>query len=147
MFLPSGDYNFIYSRVPRVCVSVVLCSHRGVALVKRVEPPKVGLWHLPGGRINKGESIAQTASRVLQRELGVTAFTIVSPCIGVIEHLSESYADVDIHNVDVVLHAKSEGRDFIVGAGEGEASWFEAPPKSNWWSYKYISFLVERGFL
>lgn len=54
-----------------------------VALVRRGKPPGVGLWSLPGGRVNWGEPLAVAAVRELEEELGVRSVTLVEPSSGV----------------------------------------------------------------
>ena len=147
-FLSDRDYAFVYSRVPRICVSVVLTSGQGVALVKRVQPPAQGLWHLPGGRIFKGETVEQAAIRVLKRELGILPAYFILADVSYIENLSESYAPgLDIHNIDIVLRAESSSEVFAPEKGEGEPRWFKDLPPRDEWSVKHIEFLRVRGFL
>ena len=43
-----------------------------VLLVKRGQPPREGLWAIPGGRVRLGESLQTAAERELLEETGVT---------------------------------------------------------------------------
>jgi len=69
--LPLGVYRKIYSRVPRLCVDLVIKSEGGIVLVKRDIPPKQGYWHLPGGTVRFGESLREAVSRVALDETGL----------------------------------------------------------------------------
>ncbi len=60
---------------PQVTTDMVvftIASHRlQILLIKRGTKPFKGMWALPGGRVNKGEPLEQTASRELKEETGV----------------------------------------------------------------------------
>lgn len=49
----------------------VVVHDRKVLLVRRANPPDVGYWGFPGGKINVGEGIAQAATRELFEETGI----------------------------------------------------------------------------
>ena len=57
-----------------VATAAVICL-RGdqVLLIKRGTAPRLGQWSLPGGRMEWGETAAQSALRELAEETGVTA--------------------------------------------------------------------------
>jgi ADP-ribose pyrophosphatase YjhB (NUDIX family) len=52
--------------------SVALVRGGEVLVIQRAFPPLSGLWTLPGGRREAGETIEETASRELAEELGLT---------------------------------------------------------------------------
>lgn len=72
-YLPAEEFKSIYSRVPRLCVDLVVDTDDGVLLTKREIEPGSGLWHLPGGTVLMGESLEAAARRVLENETGLTA--------------------------------------------------------------------------
>ncbi len=54
------------------CVGAVVFDDRGrLLLVKRANPPAQGLWSLPGGRQEPGESASQGVVREVREETGV----------------------------------------------------------------------------
>jgi ADP-ribose pyrophosphatase YjhB (NUDIX family) len=57
--------------VPAACV-VLPDDHQRILLVKRRVAPKQGMWCLPGGFIESGETPEQAALRELQEETGLT---------------------------------------------------------------------------
>jgi 8-oxo-dGTP pyrophosphatase MutT (NUDIX family) len=86
-WLPKPEYDWIFSRVPRLCVEVILVRpDRGVLLALRDIPPNVGAWHIPGGTVLFGEPLADAVRRVALDELGlhVTAHEL----LGYIEYPS-----------------------------------------------------------
>ena len=52
--------------------SVALVRDGKVLLIKRAYAPYKGLWTLPGGRLEPGETIEQCAIREIVEEIGVT---------------------------------------------------------------------------
>jgi 8-oxo-dGTP diphosphatase len=58
---------------PRDGASIAVFKDRKVLLVKRGRPPFAGLWSLPGGKVEGGESPRQAACRELKEETGIEA--------------------------------------------------------------------------
>ena len=86
--LPEHIYRRIYSKVPRLCVDIIIRVGDGVVLVKRDIPPSKGYWHFPGGTVRFGESLSEAAERVALDETGLRV-TIVKQ-VGVIEYSRRS---------------------------------------------------------
>jgi 8-oxo-dGTP pyrophosphatase MutT (NUDIX family) len=85
--LPQDEFDWIFSRVPRLTVEVVIaCTDRGVLLALRDFGPCSGLWHLPGGTVRFGEPVTEAVKRVALDELGVTVS--VGELLGYIEYPS-----------------------------------------------------------
>ena len=53
---------------PELCAGVIVYSEDQVLLIKRGTEPEKGLWSLPGGRVQLGESIRHAALRELKEE-------------------------------------------------------------------------------
>ena len=58
------------SRPTAAVIGVVFHNER-VLLVRRANPPDVGRWGLPGGKIDMGETIAAAAVREVYEETGI----------------------------------------------------------------------------
>jgi ADP-ribose pyrophosphatase YjhB (NUDIX family) len=85
--LPQEEFDWIFSRVPRLTVELVIASSdRGVLLALRDFGPCKGLWHLPGGTVRFGEPVVETVRRVAHDELGLTVS--VGELLGYIEYPS-----------------------------------------------------------
>jgi 8-oxo-dGTP diphosphatase len=59
--------------VPRPGVSAVIFRGGKVLLGQRGKAPLRGVWSLPGGRVEAGETVFQAASRELLEETGIEA--------------------------------------------------------------------------
>ena len=85
--LPQDEFDWIFSRVPRLTVEVVVASSdRGVLLALRDFGPCQGLWHLPGGTVRFGEPVTGAVRRVALDELGL--MVSVGELLGYIEYPS-----------------------------------------------------------
>jgi 8-oxo-dGTP diphosphatase len=63
--------NVIYPDLPRVAVGAVVFKDNKVLLVKRAKPPAQGLWAIPGGSVELGETLQQAAQREILEETGI----------------------------------------------------------------------------
>lgn len=57
---------------PVECAGAVVRDDAGrLLLIRRGRPPAAGLWSLPGGRIEPGETAAEAAAREVREETGL----------------------------------------------------------------------------
>jgi ADP-ribose pyrophosphatase YjhB (NUDIX family) len=72
-----GTCGFIHYENPKLLAACILFSGQKVLWVKRAKPPNAGLWAMPGGYVELGETVEEAASRELLEETGV----IISPAV------------------------------------------------------------------
>ena len=93
-WLPKPEFDSIYSRVPRLCVEVVIATpERGVLLTRRDIPPNVGAWHIPGGTVLFAEPVVEAVKRVARDELALEVD--VGEVLGYIEYPSHYQNGLD----------------------------------------------------
>ena len=56
---------------PELCVGAVVVRDGSILLIRRGTPPGEGLWSVPGGRVQQGESLADAVCRELREETGL----------------------------------------------------------------------------
>lgn len=62
-----------YPARPILAVSTAVIRDGRVLLAQRAKPPGAGLYSLPGGLVEIGETVAEAAARELMEEVSVTA--------------------------------------------------------------------------
>ncbi len=85
--LSKEEFDWIFSRVPRLTVEVVISSSElGVVLSLRDIEPCTGMWHLPGGTVRFGEPLVEAVKRVALSELQIAV--TVGSLLGYVEYPS-----------------------------------------------------------
>ena len=122
-WLPKPEFDAIYSRVPRLCVEVVIATpERGVLLMRRDIPPNIGAWHIPGGTVLFGEPVVRAVQRVARGELDLAVD--VGELLGYIEYPSHYENGLD----------SPVGLAFKCAVSDGPGAGVPAPPGCEWFT-------------
>jgi len=62
------DCNTIHYENPKPTATLICLKNKDILLVKRARQPGRGMWGLPGGFIERGETLAQASQRELYEE-------------------------------------------------------------------------------
>jgi ADP-ribose pyrophosphatase YjhB (NUDIX family) len=123
--LPKDEFDWIFCRVPRLTVEVVISSpDRGVLLSLRDVEPCKGMWHLPGGTVRFGEPLVEAVARVARDELALTVE--VGDLLGYIEYPSHYE-----NGLDCPVGLAFAARIAEPGAADpprANCEWFQATP-------------------
>lgn len=105
------------SNRPVAAVSALVEEQGRILLVKRGREPNKGLWSLPGGSIELGE----TATEALVREVREETSLEVEPgeVIGVRDVIG-----VGFHYVVITFRARVIGGELAAGSDAEDAAWF-----------------------
>jgi ADP-ribose pyrophosphatase YjhB (NUDIX family) len=79
--------------LPKVAVGAIVLEHRGdgpfVLLVQRANPPLAARWSLPGGRVERGEKLADALRREVREETGLEVK--IGVLVEVVELIDEGF--------------------------------------------------------
>ncbi|MEV5411655.1 NUDIX domain-containing protein [Thermopolyspora sp. NPDC052614] len=79
------------------CVGAIVFDDAGrLLLIRRAHPPGEGLWSLPGGRVEPGESDAEAVVREVREETGLTV--AVGPLAGTVDRPAPGDAVYEIND-------------------------------------------------
>ena len=111
---------------PELCVGAVVVRPGAILLIRRGSPPGEGLWSVPGGRVQRGESLVDAVRRELQEETGLDGE--VGDAVGWTELIGRRrhYVIVD-YRVTVVPDAVP-----TAGSDAADAAWVAFDDLENW---------------
>ncbi len=106
-------------------VGALVVRNGQVLLVKRGIQPAAGLWALPGGVVEAGESVAEAAARELLEETGLSAPAL--GVVGVADVIVREGGGVRFHYVLVVVafDASRLSGELRPGGDAVDAGWFD----------------------
>ena len=102
---------------PEICVGIVAVDGDRLLLVRRGRGPAAGEWSVPGGRVERGETLAEAVVRELEEETGLEG--VCETLVGWVERLGADHHYVILDFRVTVL----DPRDPIAGDDAAEASW------------------------
>lgn len=103
--------------VPRVSVGAVATRTNELLMVRRATHPSRGLWSVPGGRVEWGETLAEAVVRELEEETSLVG--LCGPLMGWTEYISREHHFV-ILDFEVTVLGDQTPRP---GSDASEAAW------------------------
>lgn len=130
---------------PEVCVGTVVVAAEHLLLIRRGRGAGVGLWSIPGGRVEFGESLESAALRELLEETGLTAES--ATYLGHVERVDDTWHFV-IHDF-LVRFAELPEAPLVAGDDAADARWvhLDALEQHDGVVPGLVPFLREHGVL
>lgn len=105
---------------PKLTVDGVLLEQGKLLLIKRKNDPFQGMWALPGGYVEYGETTEHAIIREMQEETG-----LLVEIIGLLGVYSDPKRDPRGHTVTIVYNLKRSSGKLIHGDDAAEAQFFD----------------------
>jgi 8-oxo-dGTP diphosphatase len=106
--------------VPTLGVSgIVFNTQQQILLIQRNQPPAMGLWSIPGGKLEAGESLVEACRREIKEETGLD--TKVKNIVAVVERRVEGFHYVIIDYLALLID--EENTQPIAQSDVSEAKW------------------------
>jgi 8-oxo-dGTP pyrophosphatase MutT (NUDIX family) len=141
--LDEEEYKYIYSKVPRLSVEVIVRNESGaVYLTRRSIEPCKGQWHLPGGTVRFGEKLHDAVCRIAAKELSIEVQEAVHR--GVVEYPSHYSNGLD-SPVGLAFEVTRYDGTLAVNYEASDSGWFKTLPPAM--HADQNDFLVDKGYL
>jgi 8-oxo-dGTP diphosphatase len=119
-----GSENRTYPTRPYLAVSAAIFRAGRVLIVRRVMPPTHGLYTLPGGVVELGETITQAVVREVAEETGLTIEPIA--LAGYREFIvRDASARIERHFVILPFAARWISGEVVLNEELAEATWLD----------------------
>ncbi len=102
---------------PQVCVGAIAVADDQLLMIRRGWGPAAGEWSVPGGRVERGETLAEAVVRELAEETGLEA--VCERMVGWVERMGDDYHYVILDFAVTVLSAAPP----VAGSDAAEARW------------------------
>lgn len=130
MIVPVEEYRRVLSTMPIVCVDCVVVNDKGqYLLVRRDNEPLKGEYWVPGGRLHKGERLAEAVQRKMRQEIGVDVEIIRN--LGFFEEFFDKTAENaegGVHTISMVYLVKPQGGTIKLDEQSSDWGWFDELP-------------------
>jgi 8-oxo-dGTP diphosphatase len=103
---------------PEVCVGAVVVEDGRLLLIRRGRGPAQGEWSVPGGRVERGELLAEAVVRELAEETGLEG--VCGELIGWVERIGDDHHFVILDFAVTLLDPEAEP---VAGDDALEAAW------------------------
>ncbi|MCG0277550.1 MAG: NUDIX hydrolase [Thermanaeromonas sp.] len=121
----------IYPGQPLVGVGAIIVEGERILLVLRGHPPARGLWSIPGGRVETGETLSEALQREIAEECGIVIE--VGPPVAVLDSIYLDDLDrVKYHFVLVDFWARYVSGELKPASDVAEARWIPLKEVSNY---------------
>ena len=127
---------------PEVSVGAIVIDAGRLLLVQRGRGAGVGLWSVPGGRVERGETLAQAVVRELREETGLDG--ACERFVGWVERIGADY-----HFVILDFTVSVASGEPVAGDDAAHVRWVPLDDLSSWPPVVpgLVAFLAEHGLV
>ena len=127
---------------PEVSVGAIVVDAGRLLLVQRGRGAGAGLWSVPGGRVERGETLAEAVVRELHEETGLDG--VCERFVGWVERIGAGY-----HFVILDFTVAVRGGQPVAGDDAADVDWVPLHDVSAWPPVVdgLVDFLVEHGIV
>ena len=112
---------------PSIGVSAIIFDgHERALLIQRGQPPAQGFWHVPGGKLEAGESLIEGVRREVKEETGLDV--TIGPIMAVVERRQEGFHYIII---DFLAFLNDQAQTAISPADDASAAAWVAESELN----------------
>ena len=112
-----------YPKFPIPGVGAIVVSGKGILLVRRDKEPGKGLWSIPGGGVEVGETAEEAIIREVKEESGIDIEPIHE--IGYADIImDDAEGNIEFHYILLHFLARALNLDTRQESPEAEVSWF-----------------------
>jgi mutator protein MutT len=123
--------------VPTIGVGgIIFNNQKQVLMIQRNQPPAMGFWSVPGGKLEPGESLSEACQREIKEETGLE--TKVKNIVAIVERRIEGFHYVIIDYLALLM---DEENIFPIAQSDvAEARWISLEHLAD---YKLVAGLTE----
>lgn len=108
------------------CVGAVVADSEGrLLLIRRGREPGAGLWSIPGGKVEPGESLAEATRREVLEETALDV--VVGEYVGTVERPAPGGDVFVIHDYRAAPSAGTDPAAVAAGDDAADVGWFTPP--------------------
>ncbi|MFN8472104.1 MAG: NUDIX hydrolase [Anaerolineae bacterium] len=106
---------------PTVAVGGIVVDNNRILLIQRGHAPNKGLWTVPGGRVEWGETVREAVVREVREETGLSVE--LGPLVVIVDRMSEPDAENAYHFIILDFLARLVGGALQAGDDAAAARW------------------------
>lgn len=126
---------------PKLTVDAVIPTDEGVVLIKRKNPPFQGMWALPGGFVDVGETTEAACIREVEEETG-----LIVEIVRLLGVYSDPSRDPRGHSVSAVYVVKPLRGELKAATDAAEAGIFPDPGSVEL-GFDHRQILIDAGLI